>query len=139
MESKELKGIASEVNTFNVNRRCFIQFVLTTESGESHKVLCRYEDAEWDIDNGGHYYISGIEVSSDTILAYTVDRWGRVCDVCGQWHTEGYYVGEEDYACSEECAIELYGGDEESFKADLALLDDPDTADSACTYWTEWD
>lgn len=136
----QLKGIASNVNTFKVNnRRCYIEFTLTTESGESHKVFVRYEDAEWDIYNGCHYYISGFEVSNGTILATTVDRWGRVCDVCGQWHTEGYYVGEEEYACSAECAIKLYDDDEEAFKADLALLDDPETIDLACTYWTEWD
>ena len=135
----QLKGIASNVTTFKVNNRCYYEFTLATESGESHKVFVRYEDAEWDIDNDGHYYISGFEVSNGTILATTVDRWGRVCDVCGKWHTEGYWVGEEDYACSEECAIKLYEGDEEAFKADLALLDDPETADIACTYWTEWD
>ena len=135
----ELKGIASEVSTYNVNRRVYYNFTLTTESGEVYKVFNRYEDAEWDIEDGGHYYISGIEVSKGTILAITVDRWGRVCDVCGQWHTEGYWVGEEDYACSEECAIKLYGGNEEEFRADLAMLDDPEMRDMACTYWTEWD
>lgn len=135
----ELKGIASEVSTYNVNRRVYYNFTLTTESGEVYKVFNRYEDAEWDIEDGGHYYISGIEVSKGTILAVTVDRWGRVCDVCGQWHTEGYWVGENDYACSEECAIELYGGNEEEFRADLAMLDDPEMRDMACTYWTEWD
>ena len=135
----ELKGIASEVSTYNVNRRVYYNFTLTTESGEVYKVFNRYEDAEWDIEDGGHYYISGIEVSKGTILAVTVDRWGRVCDVCGQWHTEGYWVGEEDYACSEECAIKLYGGNEEEFRADLAMLDDPEMRDMACTYWTEWD
>jgi hypothetical protein len=135
----QLKGIASNVNTFKVNERCYFEFNLTTEGGESHNVFVRYEDAEWDIDNGGHYYISGFEVSNGTILATTVERWGRVCDVCGQWHTEGYWVGEEDYACSEECAIKLYDDDEEAFKADLALLDDPETIDLACTYWTEWE
>lgn len=135
----ELKGIASEVSTYNVNRRVYYNFTLTTESGEVYKVFNRYEDAEWDIEDGGHYYVSGIEVSEGTILAVTVDRWGRVCDVCGQWHTEGYWVGEEDYACSEECAIELYGGNEEEFRADLAMLDDPEMRDMACTYWTEWD
>ena len=135
----ELKGIASEVSTYNVNRRVYYSFTLTTESGEVYKVFNRYEDAEWDIEDGGHYYISGIEVSKGTILAVTVDRWGRVCDVCGQWHTEGYWVGENDYACSEECAIELYGGNEEEFRADLAMLDDPEMRDMACTYWTEWD
>ena len=135
----QLKGIASNVNTFKVNNRCYYEFTLNTEGGESHNVFVRYEDAEWDIYNGGHYYISGFKVSKGTILATTVDRWGRVCDVCGTWHTEGYWVGEDDYACSAECAIKLYEGDEEAFKADLAMLDDPEMSDMACTYWTEWD
>jgi hypothetical protein len=81
----QLKGIASNVNTFNVNGRCYYEFTLTTESGESHNLFVRYEDAEWDIDNGGHYYISGFEVSKGTILATIVDRCGRVCDACGSW------------------------------------------------------
>lgn len=48
-------------------------------------------------------------------------------------------VGECEYACSEECALKLYKGDEEAFKSDLAMLDDPDLANNAPTYWTEWD
>lgn len=135
----QLKGIASNVNTFKVNNRCYYEFTLTTEDGESQEVFVRYEDAEWDIDNGGHYYVSGFEVLNGTLLATTVDRWGRVCDVCGKWHTEGYWVCEEDYACSEECAIQLFGGNEDAFRAELALLDDPETADEAHTFWTEWD
>lgn len=126
----QLKGIASNVNTFKVNGRCYYEFTLTTESGESHNAFVRYEDAEWDIYNGGHYYISGFEVSNGTILATTVDRWGRVCDVCGKWHTEGYWVCEEDYACSAECAIELYGGNEKYFRYDIARKD---------TSWVQWD
>jgi hypothetical protein len=126
----QLKGIASNVDTFKVNGRCYIEFTLTTESGESHNAFVRYEDAEWDIYNGGHYYISGFEVSKGTILATTVERWGRVCDVCGEWHTEGYWVCEENYACSEKCAIKLYGGNERYFRYDIARKE---------TSWVQWD
>ena len=68
----ELKGIASEVSTYNVNHRVYYNFTLTTESGEVYKVFTRYEDAECDIDNDGYYHISGIEVSKETILALAV-------------------------------------------------------------------
>lgn len=85
-----------------------------------------------------HYYASGVKALNG-IIADEVDRWGRYCDVCGKWHTEGYYVFENNYACSENCAVDLYHGDWNAFKADLALLDDPETCDNAPTYWTEWE
>ena len=91
------------------------------------------------MNDGDHYTVSGIVITDEMVVATSVDRWGRICDVCGKWHTEGYYVGEDEYACSEECAIKLYGGNEAAFREDLALLDDEETADAAVTYWTEWE
>lgn len=58
----------------------------------------------------------------------------RVCDNCGQIICEGYILGGNEYACSDECAIDLYDGDEDAFRTDL---EDADTDDGE-TYWTEW-
>lgn len=59
----------------------------------------------------------------------------RVCDHCGKIMREGWYLNGE-YACSEGCAIHLYGGDEEQFKKDL----DDEESESSSTecYWTRW-
>lgn len=100
-------------------------------------VASKYQVYE-DLAENGHYYASGVKALGG-IIADEVDRWGRYCDVCGKWMTEGYYVLECSYACSEECAVDLYRGDWNAFKADLALLDDSETCDNAPTYWTEWE
>lgn len=100
-------------------------------------VASKYQVYE-DLVENGHYYASGVKALGG-IIADEVDRWGRYCDVCGKWMTEGYYVLESSYACSEECAVDLYRGDWNAFKADLALLDFPETCDNAPTYWTEWE
>lgn len=132
-----LRGIVRNAVVLDINRRCYHTFALSSDKGV-YKVFVRHEDTEWDIENGGHYWASGMEIADGLMIATSVDRWGRVCDTCGKWHTEGYYVDGE-YACSEECAIALYDGDADAFNADLALLDNPATADYAETYWTEWD
>lgn len=60
----------------------------------------------------------------------------RRCSHCGKIMKEGWVLGDE-YACSWECAVALYDGDEEQLNADL------DEEDSHCgstdCYWTEWD
>lgn len=133
-----LRGIASGVSTLYINRRTYHAFTLNCAEMGIYKVYVRHEDTEWDIEDNGHYWASGMEIADGLMIATSVDRWGRVCDTCGKWHTEGYYLAGE-YACSEECAIALYDGDADVFNADLALLDNPATADDAEVYWTEWD
>lgn len=100
-------------------------------------VASRYEIYE-DLIEGHRYRCTGVKTLNG-LTADEVDRWGRYCDVCGKWHTEGYYVLEDGYACSENCAVDLYHGDWNAFRADLALLDDPETEEEAPTYWTEWE
>ena len=139
INSIELRGIATEVSTIYINRRTYHTFVLNCAERGVYRGYVRHEDTEYDVEDSGHYCACGMEVSEGVIMATSVDRWGRICDVCGKWHAEGYWVGESGYACSEECAISLYNGDADAFHADLALLDDPETADDAVTYWTEWD
>lgn len=135
----DLRGMAREVSTLYINRRTYYAFTLNCAEKGVYKVYVRREDTEWDIEEDGHYSASGMEIADGIVIATSVDRWGRICDVCGKWHTEGYHIGECNYACSEECALHYYGGDKNAFEEDLALLDDPATADDADTYWTEWD
>lgn len=146
MQNKvSLRGIASAVSTIYINRREYHTFLLICSATETYRIYVRHEDAEWDIEDGEHYSAHGFVVVGEQyltkgiVIATSVDRWGRICDVCGKWHTEGYHIGECNYACSEECALHYYGGDKEAFEEDLALLNDPATADDADTYWTEWD
>lgn len=135
-----LRGVVSAVSTIYVNRREYRTFLLNDDENGTYRVYVRYEDMDYtDMEDGDHFSANGLVVADGIMMATSVDRWGRVCDVCGQWHTEGYWVGEVNYACSEDCALRYYGGDKEAFEADLALLNDPESADSADTYWTSWD
>ena len=132
-----IQGIATGISAEAHNCHTFT----LTAGDKSYKVYARDIDCKWDLNDGEHYTVSGILINDDLnlVIATNVDRWGRICDVCGKWHTEGYYVGEDEYACSEECAIKLYGGNELAFRLDLSLLDNEETADAAVTYWTEWE
>lgn len=130
-----IQGIATGISAEAHNCHTFT----LTAGNKSYKVYARDIDCKWDLNDGEHYTVSGILITDTLVIATNVDRWGRICDVCGKWHTEGYYVGEDEYACSEECAIKLYGGNELDFRLDLSLLDNEETADAAVTYWTEWE
>lgn len=58
----------------------------------------------------------------------------RKCDNCGKAIKVGYYLAGE-FACSDECCLALYHGDEKQMQEDLSHADE-----SWCdTYWTEWD
>lgn len=135
-----LRGVVSAVSTIYVNRREYRTFLLNDDENGTYRVYVRYEDMDYtDMEDGDHFSANGLVVADGIMIATSVDRWGRVCDVCGKWHAEGYWIGEVNYACSEDCALRYYGGDKEAFEADLALLNDPESADSADTYWTSWD
>ncbi len=151
MEQKQIDvyGIAEQISTHHINGRKFHSFVIKAEMcfendeyrdiEKTYQVYINDKDLSWDLEDGHKYNVMGFEVAEGIIMAYYTDRWGRYCNVCDAWHIEGYFVGEHEYACSEECALKLYNGDEEAFKSDLAMLDDPDLADEAPTYWTYWD
>lgn len=64
----------------------------------------------------------------------TADSDYRVCSHCGKHFHEGYFLGDE-YACSEECAVALYGGDRELFEADLEAEEEAGTTEC---YWSVW-
>lgn len=59
----------------------------------------------------------------------------RVCSHCGARFHEGYFLGDE-YACSDECAIALYGGDRKQFETDLEA--EEDEAGTTECYWSAW-
>lgn len=141
MEVKDIRlfGTASGVQGHEITRRYFESFTLTTEEGKTYEVLAKQDTIECDIEDDKRFYVRGIEVADGVVVAIEVEMWGRYCDVCGKWHVEGYWVGECDYACSEECAIALFNGDKEAFEAELALLDNDETADDCYTYWTAWE
>ena len=57
----------------------------------------------------------------------------RLCDHCGKFFEQGYILVTE-YACSDECAVALYGGNEEALRADLAEEGD----EIYYSDWSEW-
>ena len=113
-------------------------FTLTDDEGNSFDAWVLEENCLWDIENGHHYYMRGTMNEEGLFIAGYLDRWGRYCDHCGKHHTEGYYVNEHLYACSEECGYALVGGKlafEETFEYD----EDGELAEDSPTYWTEWE
>ena len=54
----------------------------------------------------------------------------RTCDNCGKPMLEGYYLGGE-HACSDECALALYGGDKKQMEDDLSLAEKYDGVESS--------
>ena len=58
----------------------------------------------------------------------------RVCTHCGRFMTEGYLL-ETQYACSDECAIALYEGDEAQLREDIRASVEEEDGDF---FWTEW-
>ena len=58
----------------------------------------------------------------------------RRCVICGKPMKEGYYLGGE-YACSDDCALALYNGDEKQMYIDLHHADE----DSGECYWIAWE
>lgn len=58
----------------------------------------------------------------------------RRCDHCGKPMKKGYYLSGE-YACSDECCLNLYHGNSKAMHDDLSKAD---TDDGEC-YHTEWE
>lgn len=59
----------------------------------------------------------------------------RICSHCGQRIEEGFYL-DGDYACSRECAVALYNGDEAQLEADIQA--EMNTCGSTDCYHTAW-
>jgi len=60
----------------------------------------------------------------------------RICTNCGDFMYEGYLL-DYQYACSDECAIALYDGDEAALREDIHRSVDLD--DGSDFFWTQWD
>lgn len=69
----------------------------------------------------------------NTFMGLFDDTPFRLCDHCGKFFEQGYILGTE-YACSDECAIALYDGNEEQLRADL----DEEGDEIYYSDWSEW-
>lgn len=104
----------------NVDDIISVQVILSKDSGKfkisPYIEIVDPETGDWDGEN------------------YNVESY-RVCDHCGALMHEGYFLNGE-YACSDECAIELYNGNETQLRADL----DEEAEDLGSTdcFYTEW-
>ena len=130
----ELWGIASDC------RECAkidnlvknYKFTITTEDGTKYNAFAIEPNMCCDIEDGKHIYAKGV-VKDGVFVAGYVDRWGRICDHCGKWHTEGYYSENTGmYFCSDECLKAEYTQEE----IDEELIDDDG---NGYLYWTEWE
>ena len=135
-KSIELWGIVSDcrecakIDNLVKNYR----FTITTDDGEKYNAFAIEPNMLYDLEDGKHIYAKGV-IEDGVFVAGYVDRWGRYCDHCGKHHEEGYWIGEYEYACSEECAIALMGGKAE-FDEAVAEYDDDANYNPIC--WVEW-
>ena len=111
------------------------------ENGTLYKVFIDEKDVDAEIEEGKHYCVIGEEGNvidwdkAHIIHARYFDNWGRYCSHCGKHHEEGYWIGEYEYACSDECAIALMGG-KEAFDEAKNEYDDDANYNPIC--WVEW-
>lgn len=70
----------------------------------------------------------------------------RICDTCGNWMIEGYYLAGE-YACCDECAIQnymdtsIYHPSPSREEAERLFMQDLELDEKNClgeVYWTDW-
>lgn len=59
----------------------------------------------------------------------------RICSHCGDFMNEGYMLDCE-YACSDECAIALYDGDEAQLREDIRQSVEEEICGDF--FWTQW-
>jgi hypothetical protein len=109
-------------------------------TGKVWTLIVAKESINCDLIAGTHCLVDGVlcNLAKDSVFVTFIDEWGRYCSHCGKHMTEGYYVYEHQYACSEECAIALCGS-EQAFKESIWLDEDGELAEDSPTYWTEWE
>ena len=62
-----------------------------------------------------------------------VEGFKYCCDACGAVLWDGWWLGWDRHACSWECAVKVYGGDEEALRADME-----DEEDYNCIIYCDW-
>lgn len=135
----ELYGIAERLH-FMTNwangKGKWILRLITEDEGEP-LVIVDDENDHFGLEDGerAHIYVSGYEVDEGVVVADFIDQWGRICSHCGKHHEEGYWIGEYEYACSDECAIAIMGG-KEQFDEAMNEYDDDANYNPIC--WVEW-
>lgn len=131
----EIWGICTRL----VQQDDIYRIYLTDDNGTTYQVSVSEYDVNCDLEVGRHYYASGEDATEvmerPAVFASYVDEWGRYCWHCGKHHEEGFWIGEHEYACSEECAIALMGGKAEF---DEAMAEYDDDADYNPICWVEW-
>lgn len=141
MEKKEKLTLYGQVTSvIDLDAHYYLVDFKEDESGEMWEIIIDEKHLYCDLETGKYYQVEGFIITSGkrVILAHYMDDWGRYCDHCGKHHTEGWYVKEHMYACSDECAIALCE-DEEDFRAGIIVDENGDLTDDAYTYWTEWE
>lgn len=143
MEKIELYGVAKRLHSYTNwtnDRKNWVIRLITDEENKEILVIIDDEDEHYRLDDGEqrYVYVRGYMVNEGVMAAEYLDQSGRICSHCGKLHFEGYYVNENFYACSEECAIALCGSEQE-FRDSIWVDEDGELAEDSPTYWTEWE
>lgn len=132
----EVYGIVDRFT--QISEHDYLIILIESDTNTQFEIVVSEHNLHWELEENKHYYARGKASAGNSIVAEYVDRWGRYCDHCGRHHTEGYYVYEDYYACSEECAIALCGSKQE-FDSSIWLDENGELAENSPTYWTEWE
>lgn len=133
----ELWGVVAKVESMG---GCYLITIRQDQTNDIWEILVdsnKMEVDRGDIEVGKHIYANGTkaECAKNGLFCQYIDRWGRYCSHCGKHHDEGYWIGEHEYACSDECAIALMGG-KEQFDEAMNEYDDYANYNPIC--WVEW-
>lgn len=107
-------------NLFDKNRDAFIEMLSDVYKEDLRGVRYRESDG-----SAKHTLSDAIGECCDGV---------RLCSHCGNLMLSGYYMDGE-YACSDECCLALYNGDEEAMREDLSHAFE----DEWECYYTEWE
>ncbi len=87
------------------------------------------------LDNFLHKWKETLRQMEERVKNGTYDEEDiRVCETCGLPMSSGYSLGG-DYACDDDCCLEVYGGDKAQMEEDLSHAEE----DWGECYYTEWD
>lgn len=104
--------------------------------------LALYNGASLDKIKGTYDLVKWFEQAPADVKQEFLDEFNeefnnlRVCTHCGKFMHEGYLL-DTQYACSDECAIALYDGDEAQLREDIRMSVEED--DGSDFFWTVWE